>query len=374
MRKQTVLAGARVVLPDGVIDDGWVEIDDGTIVAIGSGRVAGPASDLGGSWLLPGFIDLHMHGGGGYDVTRSADAMAGAVRFHRSRGTTKTLVSLMAQPIAALCTQLSWVAALSTAGLVLGAHLEGPFLSEARCGAQRPENLSLPDPLVLRTLVEAGQGFLRTVTVAPELPGALEVIGDLTAAGVVAALGHTNATYEQAEAGFAAGATLATHLFNAMGTFNHRAPGPSIAALDSAAYLEMINDGVHVHESLTRLVARAAADRLIFITDAISATGVGDGQYTLGDQSVVVADGQARLQHGHSLAGSTLTMDEAVRRAIKYVGLPIEVASAAASGNPARALGIDDEVGAIEIGKIADLVILDRALGVSAVLVAGDFS
>lgn len=370
----TLLTGARVVTPRGVLNDGAVRIADGRIVSVGP---AGPAAaaervDLDGCWLVPGFIDLHMHGGGGHDVTRSAADLRAAVRFHRGHGTTRTLVSLMAQPVDQLCEQLGWIAGLTATGEVLGAHLEGPFLSAARCGAQRPENLLAPDPLVLRKLLEAGQGSVRTMTVAPELPGAHALISDLLAAGVIAAVGHSDASYEQAAGAFAAGAGLATHLFNAMGSFDHRAPGPSVAALDAGVFVEMINDGVHVHDALIRLVSRAAPDSLIFITDAISAAGIGDGEYTLGDQTVRVSAGNAWSAEDR-LAGSTLTLDQAVRRAVLEVGLGIEQAVAAAASTPARLLGLADECGAIRAGLAADLVVLDDELRLRRVMAGGQW-
>jgi N-acetylglucosamine-6-phosphate deacetylase len=372
----TVLAGGRVVTPQRTLRPGWVEVEQGRITYVGEEPPpgAGPdAVDLAGAWLLPGFVDLHMHGGGGADVTKGAADMAAAVAYHRTRGTTSTLVSLMAQPVDAMCDQLTWAAELTAAGEIAGVHLEGPFLAAARCGAQRPESLLTPDPLVLRKLLEAGQGCVRSVTVAPELPGALELIGELVAAGVVAAIGHTDASYEQAAAGFGAGATLATHLFNAMGSFNHREPGPSVAALDAGAYVEMINDGVHVHDALIRLVARSAGRSIAFITDAISATGVGDGTYTLGEQGVVVQGGAARLAGSNRLAGSTLTMDEAVRRAVRTLGLGVELAAAAAATNPARVIGLDDRAGAITAGLDADLVVLDDDLSVVRVMRRGEW-
>jgi N-acetylglucosamine-6-phosphate deacetylase len=372
-----VLTGARVVTPSGVIPDGEVRITDGRIASVAPTPVRPEGQEervhLEGSWLVPGFLDLHMHGGGGHDVTRSPSDLAAAVRFHRGHGTTRTLVSLMAQPVDQLCEQLGWIADLTAAGGVLGAHLEGPFLSAARCGAQRPENLLMPDPVVLRKLLEAGQGSVRTMTLAPELPGAYGLIADLVAGGVIAAVGHSDATYEQATQAFTAGATLATHLFNAMGSFEHRAPGPSVAALDAGAFVEMINDGVHVHDALTRLVGRSAPEALIFITDAISAAGIGDGEYTLGDQTVRVSDGKAWTAEDR-LAGSTLTMDEAVRRAVLEVGLTLEHAVAAASATPARLLGLQDECGAIRAGLAADLVVLDADLRLQRVMVGGCWS
>jgi N-acetylglucosamine-6-phosphate deacetylase len=367
----TVLRGARVVTPDAVLDPAWVEVADGRITRVGTTPPPPAAVDLGGGWLLPGYVDLHVHGGGGHDFTTSAEAMADGVAFHRAHGTTASLVSLMAGPVDAMAEQLGWVAALASDGHLLGAHLEGPFLSAARCGAQNQAHLLAPDPLVLAKLLSAGQDSVRTVTVAPELPGALDLIAEIAAADVVPAIGHTDASYEQAAAGFVAGARLATHLFNAMGSISARSPGPAVAALDAGADVEVINDGVHMHEALTRLAFASAPGRVALVTDAISATGVGDGRYSLGDQDVVVAEGRARLATTKHLAGSTLTMDAAVRRAVQVVGLPIEVASAAASGTPARVLGLADRLGAIAPGLDADLVLLDDDLQVRRVMLRG---
>jgi N-acetylglucosamine-6-phosphate deacetylase len=367
------LAHARVVTPQGVIGDGWVVISAGQVLEVGSGvpPQSSVVTDLGGRWLVPGFVDLHVHGGGGHDSTTSYDAMAASASFHRQHGTTRTLVSLMAQPVADLCEQLSWVAALAREGVVAGAHLEGPFLATSRCGAQNPAYLLVPDAAVLRELLDAGDGFIRTVTVAPELVDALPLISELTGSGIVAAIGHTDATYAQAMAGFHAGASLATHLFNAMGSFSQRQPGPSIAALDAGAAVELINDGVHVHEGLIRVITSRFVGQVAFITDAISATGAGDGNYTLGGRDVVVERGRALLAGSDHLAGSTLTMDLAFRRAVRVLGLPVEVAAAAASTTPARVLGLSAVCGAIEPGLAADLVVLDEELEVDRVMVSG---
>lgn len=351
-----VLSGAQVVTPSGVLADASVSVADGVIAEVGDE----PGVDLGGGWLLPGFIDLHVHGGGGHDITGSLAAMRDAVAFHRAHGTTRTLVSLMAAPVDTLCEQLGWVARLVQDDIVAGAHLEGPFLAPIRGGAQNQAHLLDPDSLVLRKLLDAAQGNLRVMTVAPELPGALDIVRELCAAGVVAAVGHTDATFEQASAAFAAGASLATHLFNGMGPVSHRAPGAAIAALDAFATVELINDGVHVHEAIVRLVARGAPGRVVLVTDAVSGAGAGDGCYTLGDRDVVVHDGRALLSGSARLAGSTLTMDEAVRRLVCDVGLPVETAAAAAATTPARVLGVDDRCGAIAPGRVADLVHLDE--------------
>jgi N-acetylglucosamine-6-phosphate deacetylase len=373
----TVLAHARVVTPGGVLDDGWVSIADGRIAAIGAGdppAEAGTATDLAGAWLLPGFIDLHVHGGGGHDASASPDDLAAAVAFHRSHGTTRTLVSLVTAPLDALAEQLGWVADLAAAGPtsnghVVGAHLEGPFLSHARCGAQNPAHLLAPDRRAFAGLAEAARGHLRSVTLAPELPGALELVEDVLGAGAVAAIGHTDAGYDQARAAIDAGATLATHLFNGMRPLHHRDPGVIGAALLAELACELINDGVHVHPAITTLLARVP-ERLVLITDAIDAAGVGDGDYVLGGQPVAVRAGQARLASG-SLAGSTLTMDAALRRAVRDSGLSMVAASAAASGNPARVLGIDDRCGSIARGRDADLVVLDDDLRLVQVIAGG---
>lgn len=369
-----LLCGGRVVCPAEVLEDSWVLVEHGRIADVGTGRLppARQTIDLDGRWLLPGFVDLHMHGGGGHDVTASPSAMAAAVAFHRAHGTTRTLVSLVAAPLADLERQLGWVAALTTSGAdgVAGAHLEGPFLSHVRCGAQNPLHLRRPDRDEFRRLLGAARGTLRSVTIAPELPDALGVIADVVAAGAVAAIGHTDATYAEAQRAIAGGVTLATHLFNGMRPIHHREPGPAAAALAADLACEVINDGVHVHPAITALVARTPG-RLILVTDAIDAAGIGDGEVELGGQRVRVRDGEARLESSGSLAGSTLTMDVALRRAVMDCGLSIVDASAAASGNPARILEGVGRFGAIEAGLDADLVVLDDDLQLCAVSVRG---
>jgi N-acetylglucosamine-6-phosphate deacetylase len=370
----SVVTGARVVTAAGVLEDAWVDIRGSRIFDVGMGRPPEAATDLGGAWIVPGFIDVHVHGGGGYDFTTSPAEMAAGVEYHRSRGTTRTLISLVTAPVAALCQQLGWVADLATAGTgVIGAHLEGPFLAHARCGAQNSDYMLTPDREILARLIEAGRGYLRTMTFAPELPGSFDVISMLIAAGVVPAVGHTDADYEQAAQAFAEGASLVTHLFNAMRPLTHREPGPIIAAMEAGVMFELINDGFHVHDGVTRQVARGHADQLILVTDAISATGAGDGNYVLGERAVIVNDGQPRLASTGRLAGSTLTMDEAFRRAVLDIGLPVEHAVAAASTNPARLLGLDGQCGSITAGMDADLVVLDDKFELVRVMSCGEW-
>jgi N-acetylglucosamine-6-phosphate deacetylase len=372
-----LIAGARLVTPARTLSPGWAEIRGGRIAAVGSGTPPEPGVDIGGAWLLPGFIDVHVHGGGGQDFATSPREMRDGVSFHRANGTTRTLLSLASAPLDLLCEQLSWAAALTRRGAhpdghVLGAHLEGPFLSPTdRRGAHNLAHLLPIEDQSVRRLIDASEGCLRMVTLAPELAGALNSITALVHEGVVVAVGHTDATYEQATAGFLAGATVATHLFNGMPPIHHREPGPVLAALNAGAYCELIADGVHVAHAVLQMMAKCYPDKLVLITDAIRAAGLRAGSYALGGRTVVVSDGQARLSETGGLAGSTLTMAEALRRAVLDAAVPIEVAAAAAATTPAKLLGIAARCGSIEPGKDADLVVLDDDLRVRRVMAAG---
>jgi len=372
-----LLAGGRVVTPEGILADAWVQILGERIVSVTAERpgVDAPVTDLEGAWLLPGYVDIHMHGGGGHSVADSPADMEAAVAFHRHHGTTATLVSLMTRPVDELVEQLGWAAELTRRGPtarahVLGTHVEGPFLSERRCGAQDGSHMIDPDPVALERMLTAGQGTVRMMTLAPELDGALELIRVLRERDVIAAMGHSDATYEQAVAAVAAGANHATHLFNAMPPLHHRAPGLAGAALDLGITCELINDGHHLHPAVIRLVCELIACPVL-VTDAIDATGVGDGTFLLGGQEVYVHDGQTRLAGDGALAGSTLTMDQALRRSVKDCGVRIELAAAAAATNPAKVLGLGDELGSIAPGLRADLVVLDDDLQVTDVIAGG---
>ena len=372
--------GGRVLTADGALDTGHIVVDGDRIASVEHGAVpAGVPADPGWT-IVPGFVDIHVHGGGGHTMTTGEpDHVAAAAAFHRGHGTTTTLASFVTAPVDELAAGVAriadWLADAepSLRRRIAGVHLEGPFLSAARCGAQNPDHMVDPTPEAVSLLIGAGRGEVRIVTIAPERDGALDAIRQLVAEGAVAAIGHTDATYEQTAAAVAAGATLATHLGNAMSPLHHRAPGAIAGCLAAPSVVcELIVDGHHLHPGMVRLVASAKADDAIaLITDAIAATGAGDGRYLLGSMEVEVADGVARLVHGQSLAGSTLTMDAALRNAIE-AGLSVGAASRAASLNPARVIGLDHEIGSIEVGKRANLVVLDESLSVVAVIEDGD--
>lgn len=367
------LADARIVTPDGV-HEGWLTIEDGQITHIGRGSAPRPGHSLGGRHVVPGFVDMHNHGGAGGSFPAGEQERArDAVALHERHGTTTMVASLVTDTPERLTAATASLAELCDDGLLAGIHFEGPYLARARCGAHDPELLREPSPAEFAGLVKAGRGHVRMLTIAAELPGALDTIRAAAAEGVIAALGHSDAGYEQTLAGIEAGATVATHLYNAMPQLGHRDPGPIAALLqDERVTVELINDGVHVHAAMLRLAcAVAGPDRVAMITDSISATGLSDGEYLLGPMRVRVVDGVARLVEGGSIAGSTLTMDVAFRRAVRELGLPLPEASRMTSLTPARVLGLADRIGSIAVGKQADLVVLTDDLEVAGVMKRG---
>lgn len=346
---------------------GHVEIDGTTILSVDAARTG--ELDV----IVPGFVDLHCHGGGGHTFTTgSADQTRLAAAFHLRHGTTTMLASLVSSPFELMRDATAAYAPLVAEGVIAGLHFEGPYLSAVRCGAQNPAFLRDPAPDELTALIEIGAGAVRMVTIAPELPGALDAIGLLAGHGVIAALGHTDATYEQTLAGVAAGATVGTHVFNGMRPPHHREPGPVVALLDSPPIVcEFVADGIHLHDGMLAFAARATGpDRSALVTDAMDAAGMPDGEYGLGGQKVIVADRVARLDRDGSIAGSTLTMDAALRRAVG-AGIALPDAAAMAATTPARALGLADQTGALEAGLRADLVVLTPDLQVKRVMRAG---
>jgi N-acetylglucosamine-6-phosphate deacetylase len=372
-----VIHSARLVGGGAVVDASWAAFDAGSVIATGTGdgwRTLAPreAIDAAGSYLSPGFIDIHGHGGGGYSYDEGADAVAGARAMHRAHGTTGAVISLVTASVTDLASRAGTVAELAASDrTILGSHLEGPFLAVSHKGAHDPALLRDADPEVLAMLIEAGRGTVRQITLAPERPGGMDAVRRTVAAGIVAAVGHTGADLDVARAAFDAGATVLTHAFNAMRGIHHRAPGPVVAALeDSRVTLEVIADGIHVHPSVLRLAADAAPGRIALVTDAMAAAGAPEGRYALGGRDVVVSDAVARLASDGTIAGSTLTQDAAVRRMVHEAGMSIPDAVDAVTRVPARALGRRD-LGTLEVGSPADAVLLSADLDVQAVWVGG---
>ena len=363
-RRAAMRLGVEAALVDGKLVPGDVEVRDGRIARYGIRRGNGRSGIA-----APGFVDLQVNGFGGVDFA-TADA-AGYERAGEAlleTGVTAYLPTLITAPEPALAASLREVPRESRGPRVLGVHVEGPFLAAARMGTHLLEGRLDPDPDVLERLLDAGP--VRLVTLAPELPGALELIDLLLARGVAVSCGHTDATAEEAEAAFDRGALAVTHLFNAMRPFRHRDPGIAGAALvRDDVVIQLILDGHHVADETALLVWRAAAGRLALVTDAMAGAGQGDGSYRLGDVEVEVRDGSARSSQD-VLAGSVLTMLQAVRN-LHALGVPLADALSAATAVPARVVG-ELEVGRIERGVRADVVVLDDNLEVDRVLVGGE--
>ena len=369
-----ILSGANLVLPTGTVKNGRLIID-GTRIT-GAAPENAQVLDVTGYTLVPGFVDIHNHGGGGASFTSGTveDVLKG-IHTHRLHGTTTLVASTVTGDMDFLAHRAGLLSELAEQSDLAGIHFEGPFISPCRKGAHSEALLRDPDPADVRKLVDAARGQAKMVTLATELPGGLDSVRLLAEHGVIAAIGHTDATYEQTVEAIDAGATVATHLFNAMPPLGHREPGPIAALLeDERITVELINDGTHLHAAALELAFHhAGAERVALITDAMDAAGFGDGRYMLGPLEVEVSEGVARLVEGGSIAGSTLTLDRAFKRAVTVDRLPVEDVVAAISANPARLLGSYDEIGSLEPGKYADLVLLDSAFDLKGVMRRGEW-
>lgn len=376
-----LIHSVRLVTDRSEVANGWVRFDADRIAAVGEGGAPAvlPGDDVvdgsvlagEGATLAPGFIDIHGHGGGGAAFDDGIDAIRTARALHRAHGTTGAVVSLVTAPIDRLAERVSAIADLTeTDPGILGSHLEGPFLDPGHNGAHDPQLLRAPVPADVARLLDAGRGTVRQVTIAPELPGGLDAVRLVVEAGAAAAIGHTDADEEVALAAIDAGATILTHAFNAMRPIHHRSPGPiPIAARDERVTLELIADGVHVHDDVMRMLFASAPRRVALVTDAMAAAGMADGAYVLGALDVDVTDGVARVRDSGAIAGSTLTQDAALRRAVAF-GAPLVDAIDALTAVPARAIGRGD-LGSLRPGRVADAVLLDADLGVRAVWASG---
>jgi len=357
-----ILAVTAALIGSDIVDHAWLEIEDERIAAIGQGTPPSAPNELVSGTIVPGFVDIHSHGGGGFNFSSpDPDELSLILSTHLQKGTTSQMASLVTEPLAELHRQITSLAPYVQSGAICGIHLEGPYLSQTYCGAHDPSLLRIPDLHEISDLIDHGDGTIRMITIAPELPNAIDAISMIVKRGVVAAIGHSDADYEVTKRAIDAGATVVTHFYNGLRGIDHHDPALTLATLlDDRMTLELILDGLHVKAPAVDLVLRCAPARVALITDAMAAAGVGNGNYTIGSLAVVVKDGAARLASNGSLAGSTLTMDRAFQRLVRDHDYSIPDASYAASTLPARALQLTN-VGGIEVGKRADLIELQGA-------------
>jgi N-acetylglucosamine-6-phosphate deacetylase len=384
-----VIYASRVLTPTEEISDGLILVEGTRIVSIGHrDEVKVPEGALDyvatGMTVVPGFVDIHIHGAGGHDVmegnARALDRITSTVARY---GTTSMLATTVTAPVEDTCKSLEGVARYvknqekhheenpRLAAEILGVHLEGPFISKTRRGVHPPGAIAKPSIEIFEQFLRAAEGRVRILTVAPEIPGALELIHAAVAGGMVAAMGHTDADFDQARAGIRAGARHAVHTFNAMRPFSHRDPGVLAAVMtDVDITAEIIADLVHVAgPAIQVLLGAKGFETVLLVTDGIAATGMPDGTYRLGTSEAIVQDGIARNSEG-KLAGSTLTMDRAIRNVIS-LGVPIQDAIRMATVLPARRLGIAGKKGILAVGADADLVVLTPDLHVAGVMTRG---
>ena len=362
-----------------------IRIEDGLIASIQTGKTPPPSAeilDFHSATLAPAFFDVHIHGAAGHDVMEATqEALRPIGSFLAAKGCAAYLATTVTAPLDKTLRALSGLAKLiETPSLIgaeqpiaqpLGIHLEGPFLSHEKCGVQPVEHMIEPDIAVFDRLCEAAEGKVRLMTIAPELPGAIELIRHATSRGVRISLGHSNATSEEAREGISAGAVSATHTFNAMRRIDHRSVGIlGVVLTDKSLYAELICDGIHVAREPVQMWYRLKGkQRGILVTDAMSAAGMPDGEYQLGGFAVQVANGKATARG--VLAGSVLTLDRALTNFVEFTGAPLTDALAMLTSNPARMTGLEDRAGRIRTGMAANLVALDDSGRLLASIVNG---
>ena len=386
---RVALSAAACFTPLRRIDDPLLLIEDGSIVSVCPRREgelpAGTRTlDFPGAVLAPGYVDLHVHGGAGCDVMGAdRDQLAEFERHLARHGTTGYLPTTVTAPVEDTCAALDRLAdAIEEAeraprsevrAQAVGIYLEGPFLSYEKRGVHPAEHLQAPSVALFERFWQAARGHIKLITIAPELPGACELIREASGRGVCVALGHSNADYASARAGIGAGARHATHTFNAMRAIDHRDPGIAGAVLtESAVSAEIIADGVHVAPAMVDLFLKAkGADSAVLVTDAISATGMGDGRYRLGTFEVEVRGDICRSAEG-KLAGSVLTLDRAVRNMMDFARCELQEAVRLATVGPARVAGIDQRKGVLAPGADADIVALSPKGEVVRTIVGGN--
>jgi N-acetylglucosamine-6-phosphate deacetylase len=383
----TAIYASRILTPQEELLDTVIIVEGGRITAIDHRdevKIPEGATDYvaSGMTVVPGFVDVHIHGAGGYDVMEATPAALDCITSTVARhGTTSILATTVTAPVDETCKSLEGIAqyirsheqqeSASLAAEILGIHLEGPFISKARRGVHPPDSIARPSIEIFDKFRAASDGLIRILTVAPEIPGALDLIRAAVAKGIVAAIGHTDADYEQTRAAIQAGARHAVHFYNAMRPFSHRDPGVVAAILtEPDVTAEVIADGIHVAgPAIQVLLGTKGFDTVLLASDATAATGMRDGNFRLGNFEVTVKDGVSRNSEG-KLAGSTLTLDRALRY-IVALGVPLIDALRMATILPARRLGLAGKKGIIAIGADADLVVLTPDLRVAGVMTRG---
>ncbi|MDR2182763.1 MAG: N-acetylglucosamine-6-phosphate deacetylase [Clostridiales bacterium] len=369
----TIIKNAKVFRADGAFQQGDVAIDGEYFSDASAG---GTEIDAGGRYAIPGLIDVHLHGCVGRDFTEAdVDGIAKMARYQAENGITAICPTTFTLPEAQLdqaCRNIAAACDTPEAAAIAGIHLEGPFFSPHKAGAQNPAYMQPPNIQMVERLQAAAGGLVKILSIAPEMPGAMELI-DVFADEIVCSLAHTTANYEIATEALARGARHITHLYNAMPPLGHREPGVIGAALDSPhCNVELICDNVHIHPAVVRATLRMFGDdRVIMISDSMAAAGLGEGTYEIGGLAVDVRGNTARLANNGPIAGSVSNLMQCVRTAVTQMNIPLAQAVKCASVNPAKAIGIFNERGSIAPGKYADLVLLNADLSIHAVYLRG---
>lgn len=370
-----MIIGNANVFVDGQFRKASVTVEGQKITAIGAADIPCDV-DAAGKYLVPGFVDIHTHGAMNEDFSDGkASGLPKMSRYYAKNGVTSFLATTMTLKEETLLPAMETIRDFNRpadGAKCAGIHLEGPFLSYAKRGAQAAENLHAPDAQMFHRLNKASGNNVRLVTVAPEEPGAMEFIREVSQTCTVS-LGHTTADYDTAMAAFEAGATHATHLFNGMPSFLHRAPGVIGAAFDSNATAELICDGLHIHPSAIRVAHRLFGENLVVISDSLRCAGMPDGQYELGGQPIEMNNGKATLLGSDTLAGSSSNLLQEVKNLVRF-GFSLEEAITAVTEAPAKAIGMDSQIGKIAPGNAADFLLLTPELELSAVYIDGEQS
>ena len=382
--KKIIIINSTIITPFHLVSGKAIIVEKGRIKEIVNKEELSTATLTGAEviegkdkFIVPGYIDIHVHGGGGSDVMDGDyEAINQIAIAHSHFGTTSFLPTTMTMNKDKIIRSLRSICEAvkkGTAGAeILGIHMEGPYINSEKKGAQREEDIKKVSIEEFSEFNQASGNLIRLVTIAPEMPGAIDFIKYLDKQKIIVSVGHSNATYAQVQAGIQAGLSHVTHTFNAMRGLHHREPGVVGAALTSPELtVEVIADGIHIHPIVLKILTKIKeGEKIVLMTDAMRAAGLKEGTYDLGGQEVIVTKGQARLKDG-TLAGSVLTMDKAVKNMASKVGVPLPKAIQMASFNPARSIGIDDKKGSLEPGKDADIVILNKNLETELTIVAG---